>query len=982
INSINELFAVASVGADNGDLPATSAAEVQTVIDQGASRLHAITKIANYAQDNGEDTTTYPAPDAADFAAAGVTGVANDNNLAGLLAILRGTTPATNFAAADTAAELQAYVKQVAINKIAKWADTDGGTVADGTGVNAVEPILQDYLNAGLVGPFEAPATTGEAINQAMVPSLNELFAASDVATDAADTAADQQAIINAAKDQLEAMARIADYAEADGVVDFDNDGVNDTLTVADFEAIGVFGVGDGTGVSTGSGIDTSNTSYNNLTAVLNKLADAGITYVSADTAAEVQDLVAQVAVEKIARYADEDGQLPLVSETIDVTTYDDGTGNAFYLDGEQAPALTLQPGTYTFTQTEASNTGHALAFFLNSDRTGDVTSQGITVSSTGVAGSNGVTTLVIPEGFDGTLYYECANHSGMGNAVDVAVPYFEPELQDYTNAGLQDPNDNAINANQVAAINEAFADSDVGNASNEGDTYTADDVAGQQAVIDAFGDRILALEKFADYMLGTVPANDTDVLTAADFAVADFTDAGLARVDGTNMSAVLARLDDYQSSDSLTRDDLLTTANIQSYVSRAIIAEYNATSGTSQAPVAQDYIDADITGADADNVLAMNYQVKTAATFSDTVAYLDTTLVPAADATLNKLDVFDLSHVAPVSTSTRLSVSDTTAAVTLTTADFGTFADANGDSLATVKITAVPASGRLLLADAATLTVTQTTAGADAAGGSAAVAEVQTIDASSLTAHAVYELQIGADTVSVTVDGDPTAAELAALLESALNAASIPVTAAVSSNDITLTWDTAGVVSDAVTFARQAVVVQVDESITAADIAAGKLQLAPVDAATPLKTTSIGFEVSDGTNTSANNYTLAVDVSEVVNNGGFADSLVTQADEDTWTNLYDINALSDFVVPSAGIDTLRVVVEATNGHVRLGSVPTGVTEITTGFAADATAATNTAIAFEGSQDAVNAALRQLQGNLGTNPDMTLNINVQPGGVV
>jgi hypothetical protein len=41
--------------------------------------------------------------------------------------------------------------------------------------------------------------------------------------------------------------------------------------------------------------------------------------------------------------------------------------------------------------------------------RTGDVAGQGITVTSTGVAGSNGVTTLVIPEGFDGTLYYECA---------------------------------------------------------------------------------------------------------------------------------------------------------------------------------------------------------------------------------------------------------------------------------------------------------------------------------------------------------------------------------------------------------------------------------------------------------------------------------------------------------------------------------------------------------------------------------------------
>jgi hypothetical protein len=398
-------------------MPATTAAEDQAVIDQGATRLQALLKIANYAQNNGVDTTTYPAPDAADFAAAGVTGVADDNNVATLLTLLRGTTSATNFAKADTAAELQAFVKKVAIDKIAKWADTDGDTVADGTGVNAVAPILQDYVNAGLVDPND------NAITAAMVPALNELFASNAVNTDAADTDALQQGIIDGAATQLAAMAKIASYAGANGAIDLDNDAGTgdangyDQLTVADFEAIGVFGVGDGTGVSTGSGVDTSNTTFNNLTAVLNKLAEAGITYVNADTAAEVQALVGQVAVEKIAYYADEDGQLPLATQTIAVAVdAKTGGGNAFYLDldgdpattAEEAPALDLAPGTYTFTQSDASNVGHPLTFFLNNDRSGDVATQGITVTSTGVAGSNGVTTLVIPEGFDGTLYYEC----------------------------------------------------------------------------------------------------------------------------------------------------------------------------------------------------------------------------------------------------------------------------------------------------------------------------------------------------------------------------------------------------------------------------------------------------------------------------------------------------------------------------------------------------------------------------------------------
>jgi hypothetical protein len=590
IDAVNELFAATTVGADaiDSDLPATTAAEDQAVIDQGATRLQALLKIANYAQNNGVDTTTYPAPDAADFAAAGVTGVADDNNVATLLTRLRGTTSETNFAKADTAAELQAFVKKVAIDKIAKWADTDGDTVADGTGVNAVAPILQDYVNAGLVDPND------NAITAAMVPALNELFASNAVNTDAADSDALQQGIIDGAATQLAAMAKIASYAGANGAIDLDNDAGTgdangyDQLTVADFDAIGVFGVGDGTGVSTGSGVNTSNTTFNNLTAVLNKLAEAGITYVNADTAAEVQALVGQVAVEKIAYYADEDGQLPLATQTIAVAVdAKTGGGNAFYLDldgdpattAEEAPALDLAPGTYTFTQSDASNVGHPLTFFLNNDRSGDVATQGITVTSTGVAGSNGVTTLVIPEGFDGTLYYECENHNGMGNSVDVAVPYFEPELQDYTNAGLKSYDGTSdVVATDVASLNEIFAGVNIGGAS---DSYHADDAANQQAAIVANAAYLQAIEKIAQYAedgnsssLGVPTAADYDA--AGIVGVYDSNNNGGVTGTPSNISVINQAILD----DTVSFTDANTAVEIQVIVSRGRITHYANTNG------------------------------------------------------------------------------------------------------------------------------------------------------------------------------------------------------------------------------------------------------------------------------------------------------------------------------------------------------------------------------------------------------------------
>ena len=85
------------------------------------------------------------------------------------------------------------------------------------------------------------------------------------------------------------------------------------------------------------------------------------------------------------------------------------GSGNAYLIDGIQAPILTLTPGrTYRFTN---DNTGsHPLKFYLEADKTTNYT--------TGVNFQNTYTEITIGDETPNVLHYQCTAHGYMGNAI------------------------------------------------------------------------------------------------------------------------------------------------------------------------------------------------------------------------------------------------------------------------------------------------------------------------------------------------------------------------------------------------------------------------------------------------------------------------------------------------------------------------------------------------------------------------------------
>jgi len=111
--------------------------------------------------------------------------------------------------------------------------------------------------------------------------------------------------------------------------------------------------------------------------------------------------------------------------KTFKVTVVNVGGSNKYFIDGRQQYGLNLvkDRNLYTFDQSDSSNSGHPLRFYLDEGRTIPFTTNVQTVGTPGNAGA--YTQIFVANDGPTTLYYQCSVHAGMGGKAN-----FQPVIR------------------------------------------------------------------------------------------------------------------------------------------------------------------------------------------------------------------------------------------------------------------------------------------------------------------------------------------------------------------------------------------------------------------------------------------------------------------------------------------------------------------------------------------------------------------------
>ena len=140
------------------------------------------------------------------------------------------------------------------------------------------------------------------------------------------------------------------------------------------------------------------------------------------------------------------------------------GSSNAYFINGIEAPIIelkgndTAKPYYYKFDQSDGTNSGHPLRFYVDAAKTTEFTTGVTNTGSSPAPGNSGAhTTIAVDKDTPSILYYQCSSHAHMGNHTIHNSPTIN------TGVFLKLPTTDGT-ANQVIATNGSgtlsFADS------------------------------------------------------------------------------------------------------------------------------------------------------------------------------------------------------------------------------------------------------------------------------------------------------------------------------------------------------------------------------------------------------------------------------------------------------------------------------------------------------------------------------------------
>ena len=113
------------------------------------------------------------------------------------------------------------------------------------------------------------------------------------------------------------------------------------------------------------------------------------------------------------------------------------GSANAYFIDGIESPFLTLLPGKrYLFDQSDASNGGNRLRFYLEADKT-TLYSTNVTTSAEVPGTSGSYTQIIVTDTTPVILHYQSLSSAYMGNAAQFNSNIVNTPYQINTLAGI-----------------------------------------------------------------------------------------------------------------------------------------------------------------------------------------------------------------------------------------------------------------------------------------------------------------------------------------------------------------------------------------------------------------------------------------------------------------------------------------------------------------------------------------------------------------